>query len=216
MPLPPNLYIPAVRSTFSRQKFFKHYSSVYPAMVHKWRYHFYGIIDGLLQRLGTPDIPLSFLPLELYMQGWEVGYCDIKLVPPDLLPVCNIGEVGEGWNLIRGKTIYLFYDPDVSPVRQRFTLGHEWGHVFQKLDGDFKMEMEALESDEERNAIIESVANYFAAYYLVPHSLLHRQLTTANIFEPHLDVIPSLARSFNVSEAVITYRMPIYTAMLKK
>lgn len=216
MPLPSNFQIPAVRSTFSRQKSFTPRSSVYPAMVHKWRYHFYGVIDGALQRLGTPDIPLNFSLMELYMQGWKVRYGDIKSVPADILPVCSIGEVGEGWNLILGKTIYLFYDPDVSPVRQRFTLGHEWGHVFQKLDGNFKMDMETIPDDEERVGVIESVANYFSAYYLVPHSLLEQQMALVNLFELPAQLIPSLAKTFNVSEAVMTYRIPTYTAMLKK
>lgn len=185
------------------------YSPRYKAMVHKWRFHFYGVLYDVLSNASSLDLPLDFTALEKYMgDSFAVEYRDIADLPKDFLDhLREVGEIKEGWKYIDTKKgiIYIFFDPRVSMERQRFTIAHEWGHVFQKIDGDFKMDMEAIPNEEERNAIIESVANHIAAFYLVPHPLLKAEATEAmRVYGIEEAIVPRLAVRFAVSQAVIS------------
>ena len=173
-------------------------------MVHKWRFHFYDIIHKVFENVGQFDFPIVFTPLEQYLDGFTVEYHDIRELPSDLLTDLRADdEIEEGWNFIRKGTIHIFYDPSVPQTRQRFTIAHEWGHVFQKLDWEFKQDMEAIPDVREQKRIIESVANHFAAYYLVPFPLCRREYQEAVNAHGNGVLNIRLAERFNVSEEVI-------------
>ncbi len=178
------------------------------AMVFKWRFHFYGVLYDVLLKAKPLNLPLDFTALEKYMDGFTVEYRNIADLPEEFLAdLRQAGEVKEGWNHIDTKNgiVYIFFDPNMSKERQRFTIAHEWGHVFQKLDSEFKADMESLPNAEERNAIIESVADHMAAFYLVPHPLLKAEATEAmRVYGIEEAIVPRLAVRFAVSQAVIS------------
>jgi len=183
-------------------------SETYMSMVHKWRFHYYGIIHKVFENAGEFDFPIVFAPLEKYLDGFTVEYHDIGDLPSDLLSdLRHEDEVEEGWNFIHEGTIHIFYDANVHPKRQRFTIAHEWGHVFQKLDWEFKQDMEAIPNVHEQKRIIESVANHFAAYYLVPFPLFRCEYQEAMNARGNGGLHARLAERFEVSEEVINHYM---------
>jgi len=187
------------------------------SMVHKWRFHYYGIIHSVFKSAGEFDFPIVFAPLENYLDGFSVEYHNIGDLPSDLLSDLRYeDEVEEGWNFIHDGTIHIFYDATVYPKRQRFTIAHEWGHVFQKLDWEFKQDMEAIPDVLEQKRIIESVANHFAAYYLVPFPLFKRECEETIEIQTWYPLNSRLADRFNVSENVITNYMINFSKRLQK
>jgi hypothetical protein len=186
-------------------------SQEYQAMVHKWRYHFYKVIDAIHNLYSPKSIPVQFAPIEQYFDGFNITYKNIKDVPQSILSILKCdGEITEGWNWIEpeGTNIIIFFDTDVVDVRQRFTIAHEWAHIVQSFDGEFKADMEAIASDIERSRIIESVANHFAAYYLTPELHVQYELENDPLELHNLSInIFALACSFQVSNQVMEYRL---------
>ncbi|PIW37269.1 MAG: hypothetical protein COW24_01025 [Candidatus Kerfeldbacteria bacterium CG15_BIG_FIL_POST_REV_8_21_14_020_45_12] len=189
----------------------KEYSKQYKKMVHKWRHHFYGVIDNIIESHGNVSTPMNFEPLMAYFDGFKITHKSIEAVPQSILDAMRCDdEKAEGWNWINTENaeILIFFDPSVGTTRQRFTKAHEWAHVVQSFDGEFKADMESIEDDQERSAIIESVANHFAGYYLVPQSLVLYELRNDPL-ELHKPTVnhTALACTFGVSEQVINYRL---------
>ncbi len=213
MLLPASLSVAVVNKNKLFKKAYPQCSPLYMAMVRKWRYHFSGVLDRLFSRL-DPAVspPFDFAPLEGYMKGFVVRLHSIHDLPSDMLiSKCSPDETEEGWYSIKGGAIHIFYDHTVTLSRQRFTIAHEWGHVFQKIDTEFKKDMEAVPDDAEREKIIESVANHFAAYYLVPDTHLDRELTRMNLFKTDTaDYLPQLAQRFNLSPEAMCHRISNY------
>ena len=206
--LPTNYNLPVLRNKPARGRRYGRCSPRYMAAVHKWRFHFYGVIlNNVLRNGSTLELPFDFAPYEKFMEGFKVEYRDINDLPQEFLAeLREAGEVNEGWNYIQDGVVYIFYDPTVSRERQRFTIAHEWGHVIQKLDEDFRMDMEAIPDATERTAIIESVANHMASFYLVPHPLLNREVRNIVPVTPNEDaLVRKLAARFAVS--------PIFSAI---
>jgi len=202
---------PQVLQKNTAQEVQGNYSPLYCAMVNKWRHHFYRVINHVHATCGSNSTPVEFEPLEKYFDGFTPMYLSIQEASQIIVEtlVCKDGVV-EGWNFIdtENSSILIFFDPSVAVVRQRFTIAHEWAHVAQSLDGQFKADMETIEDDNERRAVIESVANYFAAYYLSPSYLLYletqRELST---IPQYLEQVSALARKFNISKPAMTNRI---------
>lgn len=177
-------------------------------MVFKWRFHFYRVLDDVRHNASNRKPPYGFRALEDYMDGFRVEYLDIATLPSGFLEELRAeGEITEGWHFIdvASGVIYIFYDPTVSPERQRFTIAHEWGHILQRLDTEFKADVEAIPDAKERTEIIESVANHIAAYYLAPHPILKRELDAAvRDRNEESYIIDRLAKRFRVSQQVIS------------
>lgn len=206
-----------LRQKTAHRRTYGNNSRTYMHMVHKWRFHFYDIIHKVFENAGQFDFPIVFAPLELYLDGFTVEYHDIRELPNDLLVDLRADdEIEEGWNFIHDGTVHIFYDSSVNQNRQRFTIAHEWGHVFQKLDWEFKQDMEAIPDIREQKRIIESGANHFAAYYLVPFPLFKREYEEAIEVQTWYPLNSRLADRFNVSENVITNHMINFSKRLQK
>lgn len=191
------------------------------AMVHKWRFHFYGVISDALENAEHFSIPMDFAPLEKYMDGFVVEYHDVADLPEDVLvdQCMNGDEVEEGWHCIDRQQgiIHIFYDPRVHPNRQRFTIGHEWGHVLQRCDFGFRSDMEAIPDPLERQAIIESVAGHIAAFYLVPHPILMSEVREVQrVYGDPGQLVLRLGLRFEVSEDVIMNSIMNYRPVRQK
>lgn len=186
-------------------------SPLYCIMVNKWRHHFYEAIDNL--HLGYTDntIPVEFDPFQRYFDGFKIQRQSIESVPKPILDTLRCDDqIVEGWNWIdpNGTHIIIFFDPTVAEVRQRFTIAHEWAHVLQTYDQQFRSDMEKIEDDGERLAIIESVANYTAVYYLTPSHLMYIATQgKCHTSQDYLGHVDSLANKFNISKQAMTYRI---------
>lgn len=183
----------------------------YMLTVKKWRIHFYGVILDVLKQAGRFNLPLDFAPLENYFDGFNVHYVDINTLPTGTLaPMRGENEIEEGWNFIEGKNIYILYDANLSRQRQRFTIVHEWAHVFQKIDEEFKADIEAMPNAEERKAVIESIADHFAAFYLAPDPILKVELREVKQLSTSAPQAFELARRFDISVVAMEHRMTNY------
>ena len=99
-------------------------------------------------------------------------------------------------------------------VRQRFTIGHELGHLTLHHGHDLILERlvrlnfrdatSSTASDEE-----EIEANHFAAELLMPQDLLRHSLSILLQGRPlsDLEVVRRLARRFEVSQSAMEYRL---------
>jgi hypothetical protein len=189
----------------------------YIATVRKWRFHFQNVIYDVLRNAGEFNFPIDFAPLERYCSGFEVQYHEI---PQDERAALLGGqeEIEEGWHYVdvaKG-IIHIFYDPQVTKARQRFTIAHEWAHVLQHFDQSFKSDIEALPETDERCRIIESVANHTAAFYLVPRVILDQQIReVAEACTPN-GYASALADRFNVSQEMMTNCLMNFTPIKKR
>lgn len=140
------------------------------------------------------------MPYQDYKQARDAAWqmlidCHITSLPVDIASICSMqgyvlrdyrsGEkaisalglsrqssVVDGFTFYSGKTYYIFYNDYCSPGRQRFTIGHELGHITlgHLLDGQFTtMNREPTVGD----APEETQANQFAARILAPACVLH-------------------------------------------
>jgi len=99
-------------------------------------------------------------------------------------------------------------------ARQRFTIGHELGHLIlhpghelileRLIRLNFRNATSSTASDEE-----EIEANHFAAELLMPHDLLRHSLSMLMQGRPlsDLEVVRRLTRRFEVSQSAMEYRL---------
>lgn len=209
---------PVLREKPAHKQGFGQNSERYMFTVRKWRHAYYGLVHDILMEANQFNFPIDFSPIEQYFSNFSIEYHDIAELPSDFLAhLREEGEVEEGWNLVDKKAgiIHIFYDPNVSLQRQRFTIAHEWGHVIQKFDPPFKADMESIPDDAERNAIVESVANHFAAYYLVPHPILTHEIGCLGEMGVRTLYV-ELAQRFNVSEQMMQICLTNFRPKIKR
>ncbi|MDR7279808.1 ImmA/IrrE family metallo-endopeptidase [Catenuloplanes atrovinosus] len=120
-----------------------------------------------------------------------------------------------GFALSQGDTKIIGVNTATTPLRQRFTIAHEFGHLYlhhKPLIVDHSIlviskrnDVSSMGTDQE-----EVEANAFAAAILMPRNLVRREL------EKHIDesgptdresVIRAMARTFNVSPQAMGYRL---------
>lgn len=135
-------------------------SKEYQEKVFKWKHHFCGLVSQLHRAYPSVELPVGFEPMLKYLSGFKVEMHPFNPVEEKL--------DFEGLNYLKGGEVHIFYSILVPPERQRFTVAHEFAHVLQRLDPEFRADMDAVEDDVERENIIESVANYIASFYLAP------------------------------------------------
>jgi Zn-dependent peptidase ImmA (M78 family) len=92
------------------------------------------------------------------------------------------------------------YNANEPHVRQRFTIAHELGHFLLSHGNSFRDGSEQYSST--NYDIKEVQANQFAAEVLMPESAVK-----FFIMEKGLSNIDDLARSFNVSQAAMMFRL---------
>lgn len=187
--------------------------------LYKWKMHNDRVIASIFDAVGWPDSPpVNFEPLQQYLGGYGTEYLDIRDFPEDLLPhKCTKNEIAEGRHIIGDRTIYFFADERVWHTRRRFTLAHEWGHVFQFFDDEFKIEMEAIPNPSIRQDIIECTANAFASSFLMPSRLIRDAVSGLPMFPVDPDLTAEMiARGFGVSQEAMRYRLMDYIKRLEQ
>ena len=83
-------------------------------------------------------------------------------------------------------------------TRQRFSLAHEFKHI---LDHRFAEIIYGAIPDDQRQAAVEGICDYFAGCLLVPRPWLKRAWGNG------LQTLPQLARHFGVSQAAMEVRL---------
>jgi hypothetical protein len=157
---------------------------LYYSQLKHWQAYFREAIDNILIADPSLTIPVSFKPFERYLSGFEIEYYGFDNT---FLPSVH------GCHTIEDGKIKIYYASNCPQTRKRFSVAHEFIHIYQRLDPHFRSSMEALPSDEVRAKLIERIAENIASYYLVPQPLLE------NCYKTDKDVY-SLASTFCVSQ----------------
>lgn len=138
-------------------------NQLYRSQLKHWQAYFHEAIDNILIADQTLSIPISFKPFVRYLSGFEIEFYGFdNFLQPNV----------HGCHVIEGNKIKIYYATNCPLVRQRFTVAHEFIHIYQRLDPHFRSSMEALPSDDVRAKLIERIAENIASYYLVPAPLL--------------------------------------------
>ena len=101
---------------------------------------------------------------------------------------------------------------DHAPVRQRFTIGHEIGHLLLHdhdevhVDRDFRVRMRSGASSQGTDRD-EMEANRFAAELLMPLRLLRDDVESCEFDLTDDDELRSLARRYGVSSQALAIRL---------
>lgn len=107
----------------------------------------------------------------------------------------RVSDKIDGIQVTNGDSSAIGYNDKKHPHRQRFTVGHEIGHLLMKhTKGNYEIDLESKNP-------IEAEANHFAAELLVPAEMLKRDIATGN------NNIKGLSRKYFVSEQVITLKV---------
>lgn len=119
---------------------------------------------------------------------------------------------------IRGKSWAIVVNDDHAPVRQRFTIAHELGHlllhnfVAPHADRGFKVRFRNSRSSE--GSVFEEIeANHFAAELLMPRAAILKKLGSHGLeYAPTSNtnergVIADLAEEFDVSQEALSIRL---------
>jgi Zn-dependent peptidase ImmA (M78 family) len=99
---------------------------------------------------------------------------------------------------------YILVSASVAPVRQRFTLAHEYGH--HVLGHGSLVETEATLRDYSRDPK-EVEANYFAAEFLAPVRAVENWMEARGNPEVDLEVVVRLADAFGISASAARIRL---------
>lgn len=99
------------------------------------------------------------------------------------------------------------------PVRQRFTIAHELGHLLLHrgeqvtYDHSFRVNLRSDESSEGRD-VEEIEANFFASRLLMPDVFLHADPRTTSIdMDDDDEAVAALAKEYKVSQQAMTLRL---------
>lgn len=142
------------------------YGTLYASLLKKWEYHYRDRIDKIFLEAGQVSLPIDFAPFEQYFSGFEFQY-----FPFDNSTLNKV----HGFHEIEGKTIKIYFAENCVISRQRFTIAHELMHVYQLLDHEFLVDLEAIRVPFIRKKLIERIADKAAAYYLAPLPLLQEE-----------------------------------------
>jgi Zn-dependent peptidase ImmA (M78 family) len=124
------------------------------------------------------------------------------------------GQEGDlsGFLFRRGKEIIIGVNTDQAPVRQRFTIAHELGHLLLHdltelhVDHGFtvrlRSDLSSLGLDEQ-----EMEANRFAAELLMPMRLLKEDLEGTELDLTDDETFRSLAKQYGVSAQALAIRL---------
>lgn len=133
----------------------------------KWRHHYYNRIDKILLAAKSVSLPIDFKPFENYFSGFTVEY---RAFDNEKMPTLH------GFSDYNNGHIRIFYASNCVEHRQRFTIAHEFIHIYQLFDPEFRAELEALPSEAAQQDMAEHIANKAAAFYLVPKPILEQEL----------------------------------------
>lgn len=104
----------------------------------------------------------------------------------------------------------IFYNPQSSPERQRFTIAHELGHLIlhRNQQNSFQCNKESVYAGVEELVAIEREADDFAGNLLIPGDTLRAAIARRQI---DLHLLSELATRFQVSFEALCIRFIKYT-----
>lgn len=106
----------------------------------------------------------------------------------------------------------IFYHPDASKERRRFTIAHELGHfvLHRSKKLTFKCDKESVHLGLDASANLEREADDFASNLLMPGDILRDLLADRNI---NLHLLSEVAQTFGVSFEALCIRFIKYTPL---
>ena len=141
--------------------------------------------------------------------GTEAPLPDALLVIEDLAGVpVSVLALPDGLTGLQGRKhdrSFIFVNGAESPVRQRFTLAHEFGHV--ELGHSGSVDYAADVFGDGRKPPVEVKADGFAAEFLAPVNGVQRWLEAVGEPPDDLETVVRLADYFHVSAEAALYRL---------
>jgi Zn-dependent peptidase ImmA (M78 family) len=141
---------------------------------------------------------------------------DVKQVASKLGLVIRSFDLGEnisGMLVVENGRGIISYNPNESPLRQRFTIAHELGHyeLHQKANQVFVDKKFQYLFRNERSSqgidFLEQEANAFAASLLMPKHLILEELKKHDFDYADEIGLKELAKTFNVSTQAMSFRL---------
>jgi len=141
--------------------------------------------------------------------GLEAPIADVVLAVEDLAGVpVTVFALPDGLAGLQGckhDRSFIFVNGVESPVRQRFTLAHEFGHVELGHAGSVDYATDVF--GERRKPPAEAQVDGFAAEFLAPVDGVQRWLAAVGQPPSTLETVVRLADYFHVSAEVALYRL---------
>ena len=130
-------------------------------------------ISYLLKQNETLTLPVQFEAFEQFFSGFQFIYSGID---NDIHT-----NIWGKWKLIENISILVRYAKNCVQAKQRFSIAHELGHVYQYFDPEFKTALSKLPVHLHKR-VIELLANKIATYLLVPeHFFIKTYTENSNI-----------------------------------
>jgi len=156
------------------------------------------LVDALLEQACVTEPPVPVEAIVRATPGVSVRYSDLKDI--------------SGVVVRKGAAALIGVNRAHSPVRRRFTLVHEFGHVLLhegkevRFDTDFRVSLRSNLSSSGTD-IEEVEANFFAASLLMPRRFLDRDSRTFSIEIEDAKAVQDLARAYFVSTQAMSVRL---------
>lgn len=126
----------------------------------------------------------------------------------------NFDDDMSGFAYQKGGVKYIGVNETESYVRQRFTIAHEFGHIFlhrqDPLSYDPSVELIHFRDEHSTTGTDpkEIQANAFAAELLMPEDIVRKEIQNMKGIDLHdSEAVSRLADKFGVSQAAITVRL---------
>lgn len=154
------------------------------------------VAEALLDVTGNTSAPIQLNKIIDWIEK-NFGF-EIKVQTSTTL----LTEHGASGKMYReGERAFILINADDSPARQRFTLGHEIGHIVEALEKASMTTLLPTKYDGER------FADMFSAELNMPEQLIREQWKKiSGTFTPAV-VQYKLARTFQVSNEAMGYRL---------
>lgn len=157
-------------------------------------------VDAIRKRFNMYDLPID-LNVLAEKSGIEIKYGDFE------------AEMS-GFAYQKAKTKYIGVNVAESAVRQRFTIAHEFGHIFMHQHDSLSYDpsVELIHFRDEHSATgadsKEREANAFAAELLMPAEIVKKEIQDMKGIDLHDPIaVGRLADRFGVSQAALTVRL---------
>ncbi len=156
------------------------------------------VAEALHDAVGTSASPVNFVPLIKWIE--ENLNMHINLIASNTY----LDDGGLSGKIYRtDDQAWILLNNNEPVTRQRFTLGHELGHLMETIPSQVAHMSKIMPTGYDG----ERFANAFASEYLMPADLLKQEWEKLSTFYPIALVQYKLAQLFYVSNETMGYRL---------
>lgn len=164
----------------------------------------YSLVDKLIKSLSSKHPELTKPPVKIEKL---VKRLSIELIEKDFDYAMSGAAIIDGDNRI------ISINKAESPVRKRFTVAHELGHILLHYDQELNVDLKPIRLNRDSSSSMgeswrEVEANYFAASILMPTEQIERYYYSFIVqYEDDDLILEKLAKKFKVSIQAMSIRL---------